>query len=274
MHYQQAQQVMFHIGYQYNARGYLARINTPHGHTAFDYDSQANLTHTTLADGTTITHDYRKQQKIRDTHTPPSNNVHQAEQQDIEYNYLDRITQFTDAEGNRTQFTYNGLGERLTRTSPATGNTQYAYDSAGNLSHMTDARGITRTYQYDALNRLTRISFLTIALSFTITVTPTAAMPAGSAHALMTPVAAPTTPTMHTATSCSKPITSCRRLSMCTTPTITTDSLTASPTPVGACSATPTITTPTSLALTYTTAVHTRPLHQTFAICLWGHHPP
>ncbi len=77
------------------------------------------------------------------------------------YDYLKDLTKITDANGNIRNFTYDGLGRRLsaqdlhTPAAPTFGTWTYAYDNAGNLSQKIDPNGNTINYAFDALNRET-----------------------------------------------------------------------------------------------------------------------
>jgi len=77
-----------------------------------------------------------------------------------EYNVLNNLTKITDEEGNVRNFTYDGLGRRLTAqdlhdTGDGTyGTWAYAYDAAGNLASSTDPKAQVVEYTYDALNRV------------------------------------------------------------------------------------------------------------------------
>jgi RHS repeat-associated protein len=77
-----------------------------------------------------------------------------------EYNGNKNLTKITDADGNVRNFTYDGLGRRLTAqdlhdTGDATfGTWNYAYDVAGNLVSSTDPKSQTVTFNYDDLGRI------------------------------------------------------------------------------------------------------------------------
>ena len=60
----------------------------------------------------------------------------------------------TDANGHVTQFAYDQMGRRASRSLPAGQNESYAYDANGNLISRTDFNGHATTYQYDNMNRL------------------------------------------------------------------------------------------------------------------------
>ncbi len=81
------------------------------------------------------------------------------------YDSRDNLRQVIDPDGLSTNYTYNGLNQLTTLTSPDTGNAGYIMDAAGNWVSQTDARGVTTTYTYDALNRLTAIRYPTAGLN-------------------------------------------------------------------------------------------------------------
>jgi YD repeat-containing protein len=76
------------------------------------------------------------------------------------YNYLGNLLKITDASGNVRNFTYDGLGRRLTAqdlhapTDTTFGTWTYGYDDAGNLKSRLDPNGKTTSYTYDAINRV------------------------------------------------------------------------------------------------------------------------
>src|SRR5262249_9184307 len=76
------------------------------------------------------------------------------------YNGLNALTKITDASGNVRNFTYDGLGRRLTAEdlhapSDATfGTWTYTYDDAGNLTQVVDPKSQTINRTYDDLNRI------------------------------------------------------------------------------------------------------------------------
>ncbi|MEM7084222.1 MAG: RHS repeat-associated core domain-containing protein [Pseudomonadota bacterium] len=76
-----------------------------------------------------------------------------------EYDSQNNVTAIVAANGARTEFFYDDLGNLLREVSPDRGTIDYQYDNAGNVVLMTDARGTVSSYEYDALSRLTRISY-------------------------------------------------------------------------------------------------------------------
>lgn len=79
---------------------------------------------------------------------------------EYEYNGNGKLTKITDALSNVRNFTYDGLGRRITAedlhaTSDSYfGSWSYTYDDAGNLTSLTDPKSQTINYTYDDLNRI------------------------------------------------------------------------------------------------------------------------
>lgn len=75
------------------------------------------------------------------------------------YNKLGQVTQVTDANNNKTDYTYDVFGNVLSETKYLSGTslkTSYEYDKSNNRTKLTDANGNITTYVYDSVNRLTR----------------------------------------------------------------------------------------------------------------------
>jgi YD repeat-containing protein len=76
------------------------------------------------------------------------------------YNYLKNLTKVTDEDDNIREFSYDGLGRRLTAqdlhasADGTYGTWTYAYDDAGNMTQKVDPKSQTVNYTYDALNRV------------------------------------------------------------------------------------------------------------------------
>lgn len=75
------------------------------------------------------------------------------------YDYLGDLLSITDANSNIRNFTYDGLGRRLsakdlhTPSATTIPTWTYAYDAQGNQTQTVDPNGNTINYTYDALNR-------------------------------------------------------------------------------------------------------------------------
>ena len=78
------------------------------------------------------------------------------------YNANGQVTQFTDAKGNITQYTYNVTNGQLSTISrnPAGINavTQLTYDALSNIDIVTDPLNHTTNYDFDALGWLTQVT--------------------------------------------------------------------------------------------------------------------
>ncbi len=76
------------------------------------------------------------------------------------YDGAGNLTKITDALGNVRNFTYDGLGRRLTAqdlhasADTTFGTWTYTYDASGNLTSRLDPKGQTVNYTYDNINRL------------------------------------------------------------------------------------------------------------------------
>jgi RHS repeat-associated protein len=71
------------------------------------------------------------------------------------YTPAQKLATITDAAGNVWSYTYNLLGDQLSRSDPDAGTTTSTYDAAQRLMTVTDARGKTIAYTYDADGRKT-----------------------------------------------------------------------------------------------------------------------
>lgn len=76
------------------------------------------------------------------------------------YNLLGELLETTDHDGNKTKYTYDWLGRRLTEDSPVSGQMEMRYDLVGNLTHKItpnirevnpDSGAIRFTYQLERL---------------------------------------------------------------------------------------------------------------------------
>lgn len=77
-----------------------------------------------------------------------------------EYNGLSKLTKITDAASNIRNFTYDGLGRRLTAEDlhasgdGTFGSWSYTYDATGNVTQTVDPKSQTVDYTYDDINRV------------------------------------------------------------------------------------------------------------------------
>ena len=144
-----------------NALGEIIEVDDNLGTSVtYAYDAQGRLTGTSVdnidvtAVTTTMTYD-RVGRKVS-LADPDQGSWSYA------YNGFDELTRQTDALGNDTRMSYDGLGRLLTRDdyesgeSTAAGSADWTYDTAANglgqLASVTDG-SVTRTVSYDALGR-------------------------------------------------------------------------------------------------------------------------
>lgn len=78
----------------------------------------------------------------------------------LEYDQHKNPVAFTDANGNRTEYTYDNKGNRTSERDPMGFTRLYTYDAVfGNLLSETDKKGQTTTYTYDVKGNWTGIQF-------------------------------------------------------------------------------------------------------------------
>lgn len=148
-----------------------------HDKTLFSYDNNSNLT-AIVALGDTrnnvdyddvsrvVSRDYDGQNRvISESHCsssgapmPPYNCVVSIATTSYRYDSQGNIASITDANGNVTQYVFDGFGQLKQQISPDTGITSYDYDGNGNLTQKSTANGTTM-YSYDPLNRLQAIVY-------------------------------------------------------------------------------------------------------------------
>ncbi len=115
--------------FEYDAAGRLTRWTDPDGSVAYTYDPNGNVLTVKDAKGT-ITRQYDK---------------------------LNRVTQYTDTQGNTLKYAFDAVGNLITLTYPDGKQVHYEYDAADQLITVTDwANRITR-YDYDKNSRLISI---------------------------------------------------------------------------------------------------------------------
>jgi len=143
----------------YNTLGQLVTLKDASGHaTNFTYDLNGSPISVTDALQRVSTQQYdalgRLTQSLHDVSGIAANTQYK-------YDALENITEVTDPKGLKTAYTYDGLSQPETTSSPDTSITHRTFDEAGNLKTSTDARGITATYSYDSLNRAKSVSYPT-----------------------------------------------------------------------------------------------------------------
>ncbi len=150
--------------------------------TKYEYDTSGNLLRKTEAFGTsnerTIEHTYDGSGNLLTTKSAEGANTAEATSSRA-YDSSGNMTSETDPEGNITQFTYDNMGNVLTRldarnklwtygyddagrltstTDPLNNTTLIYYDAVGNKTREVDPEGKTRTYEYDSNNRMVKMT--------------------------------------------------------------------------------------------------------------------
>ena len=141
--------------YYFDNRGLLVQVQNPLGDTVhYTYDNNYNLTQTTDAAGQTYTNTYDNYGNVLSTTDPLGHTV--------SYTYDctdDTLASVTDANGNATNYGYNGNGD-LTSTTYADGTVEsVAHDPVGNVLSSTDRKGQATQYTYDAAGNILTETF-------------------------------------------------------------------------------------------------------------------
>lgn len=77
-----------------------------------------------------------------------------------EYAADGQVERVVDPKGLATTYARDGFDQLVTQTSPDTGVTQFTYNRLGNPLSRTDGRGVTSQYEYDAVGRTTAVRFV------------------------------------------------------------------------------------------------------------------
>lgn len=184
------------VEYSYDCRGRLKTLRDCIGVTTYEYDDLTNLvSKETLPNGTTTEYRYDETPQILEvSHRNSSgaliqsfsyeyNKVGQITQciektplsttiKHYTYDDLDRLLRSEDNQGNFEEYSYDGVGNRLTKSTQngtinyrynnknrliQAGNTTYHYDSVGNLIQKTSHEKTVK-YSYDPTGKLTHYS--------------------------------------------------------------------------------------------------------------------
>lgn len=155
--------------YEYNSQNQpTAEIDGEGNTTIYQYDNNGNLILRKDANGNVTEYTYdnlnRLIEKIYNGNTEQfsydvKGNMESASNNDITINYvyddLNRLIEKTYVEWGQTlQYTYDGVGNRLSMTDPENGVTNYNYDELNRLSSITNPTGSVTSFQYDESGRL------------------------------------------------------------------------------------------------------------------------
>ncbi len=138
------------VKYTYSARDVLVSMKNARGQEReFEYDAAGRLTRWTDPDGS-----------VAYTYDPNGNVLTVKDAKGTisrQYDKLNRVTQYTDTQGNTLKYAFDAVGNLITLTYPGGKQVDYEYDAADQLITVTDwANRITR-YDYDKNGRLISI---------------------------------------------------------------------------------------------------------------------
>ena len=138
--------------YTYNARGLLAQeTNARSQNKQYSYDALGRITEIRDAIGT-----------IRYTYDENGNILTVSEKQGAfdtkeikrTYDCMNRVTSYTDYNGNTITYGYDELGNRISLTYPGGEIVRYSYDKNGKILSVTDPDGAVTRYSYDKNGKL------------------------------------------------------------------------------------------------------------------------
>ncbi len=147
----------------YNVRNQLIKTIDPNGNaTTSSYDLSGNKLSDTDANGNTTKYEYNARNQLLKT-IDALNNV-------TAYAYggsacpscvgnADKLTSVTDANTNKSIYSYDQLGRLIKESDPLGNVTSYAYDAKGNLITKTDAKDNIINYSYDGNGRLLKKAY-------------------------------------------------------------------------------------------------------------------
>lgn len=154
--------------YTYDGANRLTGVTTPLGTTTYTYDADGNVIKAVSPTGDVTNYSYDPLGRL----TEAANAVSDIQRTyDADGELLSESTQLngTGAPPKTTlSYTYNALGERLTRTGPD-GTTSYGYDNLGRLTSITDPAGGKFGISYDIASRpvqMTRPNGVTDTLTY------------------------------------------------------------------------------------------------------------
>jgi len=138
------------VKYTYSARDVLVSMTNARGQEReFEYDAAGRLTRWTDPDGS-----------VAYTYDPNGNVLTVKDDKGTisrQYDKLNRVTQYTDTQGNTLKYAFDAVGNLITLTYPDGKQVHYEYDAADQLITVTDwANRVTR-YDYDKNGRLISI---------------------------------------------------------------------------------------------------------------------
>lgn len=143
-----------YTNYTYDAVGRPATVVNALGTTSYSYDDWK----TTVTDAESNVKSYYKDARDNLIQVDEVNGA-STYTTTYEWNLNKKLTKITDALSNIRNFTYDGLGRRLTAedlhaaADGTYGSWAYTYDDAGNLTQSVSPRSLTTNYTYNDINQ-------------------------------------------------------------------------------------------------------------------------
>ena len=152
------------IGYEYDSRRRVSRLNFPEGNVQFSYDAAGNLTRQTYSDGTVLDYAYDRDHRLVTGSGlalgyDAAGRMTTSNGLQIGRDRNGRIASVTYADGKVVRYSYNnrGLLERVEDW--VGGSTQFMYNDARELVAITFPNGVREDYTYDANGRPASIRY-------------------------------------------------------------------------------------------------------------------
>ncbi|WP_244590745.1 RHS repeat domain-containing protein, partial [Xenorhabdus mauleonii] len=138
---------------QYDERGYLSECDTfQHSHLWHEYDTHGYMTRWHDSDATDVSMGYDGRGRVVSVSTP------QGYWQDrFQYDDINRVTTYLDAEGGCTRYWYNENGQITRKVDPLGRETLLEWDLSHKLSE-TDPLGRKTTFEYSPYGELTTLT--------------------------------------------------------------------------------------------------------------------
>ncbi|SFR61808.1 RHS repeat-associated core domain-containing protein [Anaeromicropila populeti] len=141
--------------YSYDAVGSLTRMNNANTQeTQYEYDAAGRVSTITDELGT-IAYTYDKNGNVLTVMETQGTVQRSIERK---YDALNRVTEYTDFNGNTIKYSYDELGNVISLTYPGGRIVRYSYYKNGNLKTVTDWDNRVTSYVYDGNGRITQVT--------------------------------------------------------------------------------------------------------------------
>jgi len=181
------------VSYEYDAAGQLIKVTDASGTTSYTYDENGRIATRTLPNGGVSTYSYdalgqvteirhagpggELLEQLKYAYDPVGNQIHgertmsgsdesnpagspKIDAADYVYDALNQLTAVQRLNGKRTEYTYDAVGNRLSKTVTDGGITtaeQYVYDAANKLLHWENGVD-SKDYEYDLRGNLIKVT--------------------------------------------------------------------------------------------------------------------